>query len=56
MGEVIVNAKVADEVLEIFKQLYQIRYPIEKMHVMSYYHGSDELSMEDIIYALIFAR
>ena len=47
VGEVIVNAKVANEVLEIFKQLYKIQYPIEKMHVMSYYHGSDELSMED---------
>ena len=47
LGELIVNVQVAEEVLEIFKQLYQIRYPIEKMHVMSYYHGSDELSMED---------
>ena len=45
VGELVVNVQVADEVLEIFKQLYQIRYPIEKMHVMSYYHGSDELSM-----------
>ena len=32
MGELIVNVKVADEVLDIFKQLYLMRYPIEKLH------------------------
>ena len=47
VGELIVNVKVADEVLDIFKQLYLMRYPIEKLHVMSCYGGSDELSMED---------
>ena len=47
VGELIVNVKVADEVLDIFKQLYLMRYPIEKLRVMSCYGGSDELSMED---------
>lgn len=47
VGELIVNASVAEEVLQIFKELYIIRYPIEKMRVMSCYGGSDELSMED---------
>ncbi|MTL87465.1 M15 family peptidase, partial [Turicibacter sanguinis] len=46
-GEIIVNQKVADEVLSIFKELYGMRYPIEKMKVMSCYGGSDELSMMD---------
>ncbi len=47
IGELIVNACVADEVLQIFKELYLMGYPIEKMRVMSCYGGSDELSMED---------
>lgn len=47
VGELIVNACVADEVLQIFKELYLMGYPIEKMRVMSCYGGSDELSMED---------
>lgn len=46
-GELIVNQKVAEEVLQIFKELYQIKFPIEKMHVISYYHNSDEQSMSD---------
>lgn len=46
-GEIIVNQKVADEVLAIFKELYGMKYPIEKMKVMSCYGGSDELSMMD---------
>ena len=36
VGELIVNVKVADEVLDIFKQLYLMRYPIEKLRLMSY--------------------
>lgn len=47
VGELIVNASLADEVLEIFKELYLMGYPIEKMKVMSCYDGSDTLSMED---------
>lgn len=47
IGELIVNACVTDEVLQIFKELYLMGYPIEKMRVMSCYGGSDELSMED---------
>lgn len=47
VGELIVNVCVADEVLQIFKELYLMGYPIEKMRVMSCYGGSDELSMED---------
>lgn len=45
-GEIIVNAKVAEEVLKIFRELYDIGYPIEQMKVISYYGGSDTASME----------
>ena len=46
-GELIVNEKIAADVLEIFKELYEIRYPIEKMVLVDAYGGDDELSMED---------
>lgn len=46
-GEIIVNEQIAEDVLAIFKELYAMRYPIEKMKVMSCYEGSDELSMMD---------
>ena len=46
-GEIIVNEQVAQEVLDIFKELYAIQFPIQKMLVMSCYEGDDELSMQD---------
>lgn len=46
-GELIVNKKVAEEVLQIFKELYEIQFPIEKMRVISHYNNSDEQSMAD---------
>lgn len=47
IGEIIVNAKLADEVLEIFKELYEIKYPIEKIKLIDEYDANDELSMSD---------
>ena len=47
VGEIIVNAKIADEVLEIFKELYEIKYPIEKIKLIDEYDADDELSMSD---------
>lgn len=44
-GELIVHEQVAEEVLHIFKVLYEIRFPIEKMRLISYYGNCDELSM-----------
>ena len=40
-GELIVNKKVAEEVLQIFKELYEIQFPIEKIRVISHYNNSD---------------
>ncbi|WP_027415332.1 M15 family metallopeptidase [Aneurinibacillus terranovensis] len=44
-GELIVNKKLAKEVFDIFEELYQKKYPIEKAGLVDDYHGSDELSM-----------
>lgn len=46
-GEMIVNSKLADEVLEIFKAAYEIEYPIEKIKLIDEYDANDELSMSD---------
>lgn len=47
VGEMIVNSKLANEVLEIFKELYDIKYPIEKIRLIDEYGANDELSMSD---------
>lgn len=47
VGELVVNRNVADEVLEIFRQLYEARYPIRKMHLVDDYDASDDASIAD---------
>lgn len=47
LGELIVNSAVADEVVEIFKELYDCAYPIEKIRLIDEYNGDDDLSMSD---------
>ena len=37
IGEMIVNKNVAKDVLEIFEELYEIRYPIEKIRLIDEY-------------------
>lgn len=46
-GEMIVNQYIAEDVLEILKELYEADYPIEKMVLIDEYDADDELSMED---------
>jgi D-alanyl-D-alanine carboxypeptidase len=47
-GALIVNQDVAAEVVAIFEQLLQLRYPIDKIRTVENYPGADdELSMED---------
>jgi hypothetical protein len=47
-GELIVHEDLAAEVVAIFEQLLQLRYPIEKVRTVENYPGADdELSMED---------
>ncbi len=44
-GELIVHRSVADSVVQIFDQLYQHRYPIERMEPVSVFDGDDDASM-----------
>ncbi len=46
MGEIIIHKNVATEVTKIFEALYEIGYPIRKMHLVSDYKGSDWHSIE----------
>ena len=46
-GEMIVNAQIAEDVLEILRELYQAGYPIEKIRLVEEYGADDETSMED---------
>lgn len=47
IGELIVNSKISNDILEIFKELYDIKYPIEKIKLIDEYNADDELSMAD---------
>ena len=45
-GELIVNKSIANSIVNIFKELYNIKYPIHKMELVSNYYGSDFASIE----------
>lgn len=47
IGELIVHKEVGEEVLEIFQELYEAKFPIEKMRLIDEYKADDHLSMED---------
>lgn len=44
-GELIVNAKVASEVVDIFKKLYEQHFPIARMQLMEDFKGDDKAAM-----------
>ncbi len=46
-GEMVCNAQIADRLIDIFRQLYEADYPIEKMALIDEYGGDDDASMED---------
>ncbi len=46
-GEMICNAYIADDLIDIFRQLYDAGYPIEKIRLVDEYDADDEASMED---------
>ena len=46
-GELVVNKDIADDVLEIFKELYEAGYQIEKVRLVDEYDADDEASMSD---------
>ena len=47
LGEMVVHRLIAEDVLEILKELYDNDYPIEKIRLVDEYNADDELSMED---------
>ena len=46
-GELICNKAIAKDLVEIFYELFQNRYPIQRMILIDEYGGNDEYSMED---------
>ena len=46
-GELICNKEIAQDLVEIFYELYLAQYPIEKIRLVDEYNADDELSMAD---------
>ncbi|MBR3224130.1 MAG: M15 family metallopeptidase [Atopobiaceae bacterium] len=46
-GEMIVNKHIAEDVLDILRELYKNSYPIQKIRLVDEYDADDERSMED---------
>lgn len=46
-GEMVCNRLIADKLIDIFRQLYEADYPIEKMVLIDDYGGDDDASMSD---------
>ncbi len=46
-GEMVVHKLIAEDVLEIFEQLYDANYPIERMVLADNYLADDEIMMRD---------
>ena len=47
LGELICHRDISDELLKIFKELYQAHYPIERMVLIDNYNANDETSMRE---------
>jgi hypothetical protein len=45
LGRLVVNRRVADDVVAVFRRLYAARFPIRRMVPVSKYRGSDDASM-----------
>lgn len=46
-GELVCNKAIAEDLLDIFRQLYEAHYPIEHIRLIDDYEADDELSMRD---------
>ena len=46
-GEMICNAYIAYDLIDIFMKLYEASYPIEKIRLVDEYNADDETSMRD---------
>jgi len=47
VGELVCNQSVSDDMLSIFRKLYEARYPIEKILLIDNYGGDDDRSSSD---------
>lgn len=47
VGEMVCHKSVANNLLLVFKELYENHYPIERMLLVEHYGGDDEASMRD---------
>ncbi|MBQ1881473.1 MAG: M15 family metallopeptidase [Lachnospiraceae bacterium] len=47
VGEMVCSKKIADDLVEIFRELYRQGYQIEKMRLIDDYGGDDDLSCAD---------
>jgi hypothetical protein len=45
IGEMICNKMIADRIVEIFRQLYEAKYPIQRMVLPDVYNADDESQM-----------
>ena len=46
-GELVCNKLIAEDLLDIFQQLYDAHYPIERIRLIDEYDADDERSMSD---------
>lgn len=46
VGEIICNKAISEDLLDIFEQLYDAKYEIERVELVDNYNGDDEASME----------
>lgn len=47
VGELVCAQSIANNLLDIFRELFRASYPIERMRLVDYYNGDDEASMQD---------
>ena len=47
VGELMVNASIADDILQIFRELFENQYQIEKMFLVDDYDADDDRSVRD---------
>ena len=47
LGEMVCNKAISTDLTDIFRQLYDARYPIERMVLIDNYEADDEQSMRD---------
>ena len=45
VGEMVIHQRIANDVLDIFRELYANGYPIEQMRLVDYWEADDERSM-----------